>query len=77
MTYQINSSQVSRATKQLDEVLATWRNRPLGKVQYLYLDVRYEKVRIAGIVQDAAILMAVSVLENGKRSILGVSAPSK
>ena len=70
---QINSSQVSRATKQLDEVLATWRNRPLGKVKYLYLDARYEKVRIAGIVQDSAILMAVGVLENGKRSILGVS----
>ncbi len=40
---------------------------------YLYLDARYEKVRQAGIVQDAAILMASGVQKDGKRSILGIS----
>ncbi len=69
----ISSSQVSRATKQLDTLLEAWRNRPLGKMTYLYLDARYEKVRIAGIVQDAAILIATGVNQEGKRSILGVS----
>ena len=70
---EVSASQVSRAAEQLDEVLETWRNRPLGEVVYLYLDARYEKVRQAGSVQDAAILMASGVKKDGKRSILGVS----
>ena len=57
----------------LDEELETWRNRPLGEIVYLYLDARYEKVRQAGNVRDAAILMASGVKSDGKRSILGVS----
>jgi transposase-like protein len=70
---QISASQVSRATQQLDEELEIWRSRPLGEVEYLYLDARYEKVRQAGSVQDAAILMACGVKRDGKRSILGIS----
>jgi len=70
---QVSAAQVSRAAKQLDEVLETWRNRPLGEVVYLYLDARYEKVRQAGSVQDAAILIASGVKKDGKRSVLGIS----
>jgi putative transposase len=70
---QISASQVSRATQLLDEELETWRTRPLGEVMYLYLDARYEKVRQAGSVRDAAILMASGVKRDGKRSIFGVS----
>ena len=69
----VSAAQVSRAAKQLDEVLETWRNRSLGEVVYLYLDARYEKVRQAGSVRDAAILIASGVKRDGKRSILGVS----
>ena len=70
---QVSASQVSRAAQQLDDELQAWRNRPIGEVIYLYLDARYEKVRQAGIVQDAAILMASGVQKDGKRSILGIS----
>ena len=70
---QISASQVSRAAQLLDEELETWRNRPLGEVIYLYLDARYEKVRQAGSVRDAAILMASGVKSDGKRTILGIS----
>jgi transposase-like protein len=69
----ITSTQVSRATAQLDEVLEAWRNRPLGLFPYLYLDARYEKVRLDGQVRDAAVLLAAGVDEQGKRHILGVS----
>ena len=69
----VSAAQVSRAAKQLDEVLETWRNRPLGEVVYLYLDARYEKVQQAGSVRDAAILIASGVKKDGKRAILGVS----
>ena len=70
---QVSASQVSRAAKQLDEELEVCRNRPLGEIIYLYLDARYEKVRQAGSVRDATILMASGVKRGGKRSILGVS----
>jgi putative transposase len=69
----VSSTQVSRAAAMLDEVLEDWRNRPLGEVVYLYLDARYEKVRIDGQVRDAAVLIAAGVDLTGKRSILGVS----
>jgi len=45
---EVSSSQASQAAAQLDEVLSAWRERPLRKIRYLYLDARYEKVRIDG-----------------------------
>lgn len=69
----ISSAQVSRAAAELDEQLHAWRNRPLGAVVYLILDARYEKVRHGGTVVDCAILTAIGVLPDGRRSILGTS----
>ena len=70
---EISATQVSRATAQLDEVLQEWRERPLGKIIYLYLDARYEKVRVAGQVRDVAVLVATGINPEGERQILGVS----
>jgi putative transposase len=69
----ISSSQVSRAAAQLDETLEAWRNRSLDEIRYLYLDARYEKVRMDGQIRDAAILIASGVAPDGKRQIVGVS----
>jgi len=69
----ISSSQVSRAAAKLDEVLEAWRNRPLGEYVYLYLDARYEKVRVDNQMRDAAVLIAAGVNWEGLREILGVS----
>jgi putative transposase len=69
----LSSSQVSRAAAQLDPILEQWRNRPLGVSTYLALDARYEKVRVDGQVRDAAVLLAMGVLADGKRTLLGVS----
>jgi putative transposase len=69
----VTSMQVSRASEKLDEVLEAWRARPLGEIVYLYLDARYEKVRMDGQIRDAAILIASGVGRDGKRRILGVS----
>jgi transposase-like protein len=70
---EVSSSDVSRATALLDEEFERWRNRPLGEVKYLILDARYEKVRQAGSVVDCAVLVAIGVDAEGRRSILGVS----
>lgn len=69
----VSSSEVSRAAAALDEELEKWRNRPLDKVKYLILDARYEKVRRAGSVRDAAVFVAIGVDSEGRRSVLGVS----
>jgi putative transposase len=70
---EISSSDVSRATALLDEELAGWRSRPLGAVEYLILDARYEKIREAGCVVDCAVFVAVGLDAQGHRSVLGVS----
>ena len=69
----VSSSQVSRAAGLLDEELQAWRERPLGTVPYVILDARYEKVRHGGSVRDCAVLVAIGILGNGQRSVLGVS----
>jgi putative transposase len=70
---EISAMQVSRAVAQLDAVLQEWRERPLGEITYLYVDARYEKVRQAGQVRDAAVLMATGITPKGERQVLGVS----
>ena len=70
---EVSATQVSRATAQLDEILQEWRERPLGEISYLYVDARYEKVRDAGQVRDAAVLVASGITPEGERQILGVS----
>jgi len=69
----VSSTQVSRFAKLLDSEMEAWRNRPLGEVVYLILDARYEKVRVNGAVVSCAVLVAVGVNAEGKRSVLGVS----
>jgi putative transposase len=71
--FQVTSTQVSRASQLLDEELTAWRNRPLGPVRYLYVDARYEKMRQGGAVVSCAVLIAVGVTEDGRRSVLGAS----
>jgi putative transposase len=70
---EVSSAQVSRCAAELDATLSAWRNRPLGICPYLYLDARYESVRVAGNSQKMAVLIAVGVTEEGKRTVLGVS----
>ena len=70
---EISSTQVSRASKMLDEELNNWRNRKLGEYRYLILDAHYEKVRQNGSVQSCAVFTAIGINTDGKREILGVS----
>ena len=70
----VSSTQVSKASALLDEILEAWRQRPLCECPYLILDARYERVRQDGHLRDAAILMACGIDLKGKRHLLGVSA---
>ena len=69
----VTSTQVSRAAAELDEQLEAWRNRPIGEIRYLILDARYEKIRHGGSVIPGALLTAIGIGPDGKRTILGTS----
>jgi transposase-like protein len=66
-------STVSRLTKQLDEQVKAWNERPLeGKYPFLVLDAMHVKVRRQGGVRSTAVLLAVGINEEGQREILGL-----
>ena len=70
----VSSTQVSQCAAALDGELNAWRTRRLGAFPYVILDARYEKVRHGGCLVDCAILIALGIDPQGKRTILGVSA---
>jgi transposase-like protein len=69
----VTSAQVSRATERLDAELSQWRERQLGHYEYLLLDARYEHVRVNGNVVSCALLIAIGITAEGRRSVVGVS----
>jgi len=71
--HQVSSAQVSTCAARLDSELQLWRDRPLGLFSYVICDARYEKVRHGGILVDCAMLVAMGIGPDGKRTILGVS----
>jgi len=71
---EVTSTQVSRATAELDPMLEAWRNRPIPLIAHLILDARYEKVRVNGVVRSCAVFTAIGIRSaDGKRMILGTS----
>lgn len=70
---EVSSTQVSRASQALDEELTAWRERALAEMPYLLLDARYEKIRHGGSVVSCAVLIAVGITPDGRRSVLGLS----
>lgn len=71
--FEVSSTDVSRATELLEEQLIAWRNRTLDYYRYLFLDARYEKVRVDNVVRDCAVLIAIGVNAQGGREIIGIS----
>ena len=70
---EVTSVQVSRAAQAFNEELERWRARPLDETPYLILDARYEKVRHGGQVRSCAVLVAIGIAPDCKRSVPGVA----
>jgi transposase-like protein len=71
--YRTNDALSSRAVALLDGELSAWRERQLDEIEYLLLDARYEKIRVGGSVVSCALLVAVGITPEGRRTILGLS----
>jgi len=69
---EISSATVSRIASELDEKLSDFRRRSLHLTEYPYLfvDARYEKVRVDSRVVSQAVLVAVGITSDGHREVL-------
>ena len=71
--HRFSASFISAINKRLDTSLAQFAGRRLEEAYpYLILDARYERIREAGVIRSQAVLIAVAVGWDGRRSILGV-----
>jgi transposase-like protein len=67
----ISASEVSRISKDLDEKVKEFLERPIeGEIDYLFLDASYFKVRSQGRYKNKALLIVTGIHENGYREIL-------
>jgi putative transposase len=69
----LSSATVSRYAAKLDQQLEAWRQKHLGETPVVIMDARYEKVRVDGVSCDCAVLSAIGIDADGRRSVLGVS----
>ncbi len=71
----ISKSEVSRICGELDAVVAEFRDRPLGHVEfpYVFLDATYVKAHEGAKVVSKAIVIATGVARTGDREVLGLA----
>jgi putative transposase len=69
-----SKSLVSELAGRLDSELKEWRDRPLEAeaYPYLFVDARYEKVRVASRVVSEGVLIVSAVRDDGFREIVAV-----
>ena len=68
---EVSASTVSNMVKAIEPRVEAFRNRPLGKYQYLVVDARFDKVREGNRVESRAFLWAMGVPWEGQREVLG------
>jgi transposase-like protein len=74
----ISPSTVSELNQKIYGTIEAWRNRPLeGEYAYVYLDGIWLKRSWGGEVNNVAVLVAIGVLSDGHREILGVVEGAK
>jgi putative transposase len=68
-----SASSISRINKTLDEELKKFATRQLDEeYPYLILDARYEKVREDGVIRTRAVMIAIGINWDGRRSVVAV-----
>lgn len=72
-------STISEVNKKAYVPIEDWRNRPLqgGKYPYVYVDGIYLRRNWGGEYANVAILVTISVNENGCREVLGAAEGMK
>ena len=69
----VSKSQVSRLCEEIDDKVKAFLERPIeGDWPYLWIDATYVKMRDAGRIVSAAVIVAVGVNADGRREVLGM-----
>jgi transposase-like protein len=70
----LSKSQVSEMAKELDEMVVSFRNRPLDAGPYVYVsvDAMVVKCREGGRIVNVAVVVATGVNADGHREVLGM-----
>ena len=76
--HSFSASSISRINQTLDEELKKFATRRLEEeYPYLILDARYEKVREDGVIRSQAVMIAIGINWDGRRSILAVELANR
>jgi len=76
--HEFSASTISSMNKRLDGELAAFFARPLTEeCPYLILDARYERIRERGSIIKQAVLVAIGIGWDGRRSILGIELANR
>jgi putative transposase len=76
--HSFSASVISEINVRLDESLAQFaRRRLVDACPYLILDARYERVREDGVIASQAVLLAIGIDWDGRRSILAVELANR
>ena len=76
--HSFSAAAISAINVKLDEGLAEFARRRLDEAcPYLILDARYERVREVGVIRSQAVLLAIGIGWDGRRSILAVELANR
>jgi putative transposase len=76
--HSFSASAISAINTRLDEELARFARRRLDEAcPYLIVDARCERVREAGVIRSQAVLLAIGIGWDGRRSILAVELANR
>jgi putative transposase len=76
--HSFSASAISAINMRLDEELAQFAGRRLEEAcPYLIVDARYERIREAGVIGNQAVLLAIGIGWDGRRSILAVELANR
>lgn len=74
----VSPGTISNLNKKAYEHIGTWRTRPLfGKYPYVYVNGIYLKHSWGGEIQNVSVFVAIGVIQDGCREILGVAEGMK
>jgi putative transposase len=76
--HSFSASAISAINIRLDEELAQFAGRRLDEAcPYLIVDARYERIREAGVIGNQAVLLAIGIGWDGRRSVLAVELANR
>jgi putative transposase len=76
--HSFSAAAISAINMRLDEELAQFAGRRLEEAcPYLIVDARYERIREAGVIGNQAVLLAIGIGWDGRRSILAVELANR